>query len=176
VADFYEAGLVSQGVAEHYGCDPGVDFPTCPAGSEDDEAIEFEHTPFGAPTGECAGIASDAAQGTLVSLQPCGVNNHTLWIVSSALSTSTPAVVLIAASDTDFTAPYVLTNDGLVNGLPFEHQVETAHLVTSAAGQVSGSQLWGTVTGALPISPLTFGTSTLPVATDTEAYTATLAA
>ncbi len=79
-------------------------------------------------------------------------------------------------SDTDFTAPYVLTDDGPVNGLPFEHQLETANLVTSAAGQVSGSQLWGGVAGTLPVSPLTFGTTTLPVATDTEAYTATLAA
>ena len=175
VADYFEAGLVSQGVAEHYGCQAGHDFPTCAAGSENDEAVEFQYAPFGAPTGECAGVASDAAQGTVVSLQPCGLNNHTLWIVSSKLSTSANAVVLIAASDTDFTAPYVLTDDGTVNGLPFEHQVETAHLVTTA-GQVSGTQLWSTARGILPVSPLNFGTTTLPVATDTEAYTATLAA
>jgi Putative Ig domain/IPT/TIG domain len=177
VFDYFEVGLVSEGVALHYGCDPGVDFPTCPAGSVNDYAFEIQYTPFGAPTGECVGIASDAAQGTGVSLQPCGVSNHTLWIASlSWLRTLSPATPLIAASDTDFTAPYVLTDDGPVNGLPFEHQLETANLVTSAAGQVSGSQLWGGVAGTLPVSPLTFGTTTLPVATDTEAYTATLAA
>jgi Putative Ig domain/IPT/TIG domain len=177
VFDYFEAGLVSEGVALHYGCDPGVDFPTCPAGSVNDYAFEIQYTPFGAPTGQCIGIASTAAQGTVVSLQPCGVSNHTLWIASlSWLRALSPAAPLIAASDTDFTAPYVLTDDGPVNGLPFEHQLETANLVTSAAGQVSGSQLWGGVAGTLPVSPLTFGTTTLPLATDTEAYTATLAA
>jgi hypothetical protein len=107
-----------------------------------DYAFEIQYTPFGAPTGQCIGIASTAAQGTAVSLQPCGVNNHTLWIASlSWLQTLSPAP-LIAASDTDFTAPSVLTDDGPVNGLPFEHRLETANLVTNAAGQVSGSQLW----------------------------------
>jgi hypothetical protein len=177
VAEFYLAGLVSEGVAEHYGCDPGVDFTTCPAGSVNDEAFEIQYAPYGAPTGECIGLASDAAQGTVVSLQPCGVSNHTLWMASASwLATFSPATPLIAASDTDFTAPYVLTDDGPVNGLPFEHQLETANLVTNAAGQVSSSQLWGATVGTLAISPLTFGTTSLPTATDTEAYTATLAA
>ena len=177
VAEFYLAGLVSEGVALHYGCDPGLDFTTCPAGSVNDWAFEIQYAPFGAPTGQCVGLGSTAAQGTVVSLQPCGVSNHTLWMTSlSWLATFSPAAPLIAASDTDFTAPYVLTDDGEVNGLPFEHQLETANLQTSAAGQVSPSQLWGAGTGTLAVTPLTFGTTSLPTATDTEAYTTTLAA
>ncbi len=177
VAQYYQAGLVSEGVAMNYGCDPGVDFLTCPAGSVNDWAFEIAYTPYGAPTGECVGVGSVAAQGTVVSLQPCGVDSHTLWIASSSwLQTFSPATPLISATDTDFTAPYVLTDDGTVNGLPFEHQLETSQLVTNAAGQVTGSQLWGASAGTLAVSPLTVGTTSLPDAIDTEAYTASLAA
>lgn len=174
ISDFYLAGLVSVGVAQHYGCAAGVDFPTC-NGAPDDIGIEIEYTPDGAETGECVATPTTAAQGTVVSLRPCGVDVRTLWILPSTSSLDS-SVPLIAATDTNFTTPYVLTDAGPLNGLPFEQQLETATLQENAAGQVSSSQLWGADFGALAISPLTMGTTTLPAATGGAAYTATLAA
>ena len=176
VSDYFQAGLVSAGVALHYGCKAGVDATSCAPNQPDDVAFELDYAPYGADTGLCMGVASTAAQGTVVSLQPCGVNNHTLWILDSSQPLTTAYAALIAASDTDFTAPYVLTDDGPVNGLPFEQQLETANLVTSPAGLVEASQLWGADTGTLPISPLTMGTTSLPAATGGAAYSAVLAA
>jgi putative Ig domain-containing protein/IPT/TIG domain-containing protein len=174
VSEFYEAGLVSFGVGLHYGCVAGLETANCD-GAPNDEAIEIQYSPYGAPTGECVGIPSTAAQGTVVSLQPCGVSARTLWMLPSVRSLDS-SVPLIAATDTNFTTPYVLTDSGPLDGLPFEQQLETATLQENPAGQVSSSQLWGADFGRLAISPLTVGTTSLPAATGGAAYTATLAA
>jgi hypothetical protein len=173
VFDYFEAGVVTAGVALHYGCVAGGDFASCD-GNPDDYAFEIEYTPFGAPTGECVGLPSIAAQGTVVSLQPCGVSARTLWILPTLQSLDS-SVPLIAATDTNFTTPYVLTDSGPLDGLPFEQQLETATLQENPAGQVSSSQLWGADFGRLAISPLTVGTTSLPAATGGAAYSATLA-
>ena len=174
VSEFYEVGLVSLGVGLHYGCVAGVETTNCD-GAPNDEAIEILYSPYGAPTGECVGIPSTAAQGTVVSLQPCGVSARTLWILPTLQSLDS-SVPLIAATDTNFTTPYVLTDSGPLDGLPFEQQLETATLQENPAGQVSSSQLWGADFGRLAISPLTVGTTSLPAATGGAAYSATLAA
>jgi hypothetical protein len=176
VSDYYQAGLVSFGVALHYGCVDGLEVANC-NGAPDDEAIEIQYSPYGAPTGLCVGLASAAAAGTVVSLQPCGVSARTLWILSSTLSSLSSYAPLIAATDTNFSKPYVLTAAGPLGGLPFEQQLETTNLQENQAGQVlSSSQLWGADFGALAISPLTVGTTSLPAATGGAAYTASLAA
>jgi hypothetical protein len=176
VVDYYEAGIVSTGVGLHYGCVAGVEAANCD-GNPDDYAFELQYSAYGAPTGECVGLASTAAQGTVVSLQPCGVSSKTLWILDTAQPLGSSSYFpLIAATDTNFTTPYVLTDAGAVNGLSFEQQVETATLQENPAGQVSSSQLWGADFGVLAISPLTIGTTSLPAATGGAAYTATLAA
>lgn len=84
-------------------------------------------------------------------------------------------VPLVPGSETDFTAPYILTDGAPVNGLPFQQQVETAHLQVNSAGQIASNQMWGDVTGPLLVSPLTFYTTSLPSAGDMP-YSASLAA
>ena len=58
VNDFFNAGLINATLDEHYGTDG---------------AFEFQYTPGGISSGLCLGIASGPAQGTKVTLQPCGV-------------------------------------------------------------------------------------------------------
>src|ERR1700723_4471262 len=60
-ADFFAAGLVSSAVALHYGCVPGVNFPTCFGQTQvagNDPAFEIENAPFGVDSGLCMGVAS----------------------------------------------------------------------------------------------------------------------
>ena len=63
-------------------------------------------------SGLCVGVAATAAQGSDVSLQPCGVSSKTVWITDTI---DTPAtlrggyVPLINGSDTNFSHPFVLT-------------------------------------------------------------------
>jgi hypothetical protein len=167
VADYFEAGLVSDVVALHYGCDPGVDFFTCTPGvSANDLAFELVYSPFGAPTGMCAGIASTAVDGTAVSLQPCGASARTIWIVDSAASISSFYVPLISATDTNFSDPYVLTSTPGGASLMTEPLQENT---------VSGDQRWSWDT-SLRVDALTVTTTSLPAATGGQPYSASLAA
>ncbi|MGH3191126.1 MAG: putative Ig domain-containing protein [Streptosporangiaceae bacterium] len=175
LSDYWQAGLVSAAVALHYGCDAGVDFAVCTSDEPDDLAFELSYSPYGAPSGLCVGVASTAQQGTAVSLQPCGVSGKTVWIVDSSQSIGSSYVPLINGSDTNFSAPFVLTDSGPVNGLSFEQGLDTTNL-ENPAGQAPDNQLWGWDVGPLPLSPLTFGTTSLPAAIGGEAYTAALAA
>ncbi len=174
VSDYFQAGLVSAGVALHYGCEVGVDAAQC-NGVPDDQAFELQYAPYGAPTGMCVGVPSTAQQGTVVSVQPCGVSAKTVWIVDSSQSIYSSYVPLINGSDTNFSDPFVLTDSGPVNGLSFEQGLDTTNL-QNPAGQTPDNQLWGWDFGSVPFSPLTFGTTSLPAATGGEAYTAALAA
>jgi hypothetical protein len=49
-----------------------------------DEIFEFQYQPGGISSGLCLGIASGPAQGTKVTLQPCGVTVNTIWINDAA--------------------------------------------------------------------------------------------
>jgi hypothetical protein len=93
VHDFYLAGLASAALNLHY---HGL------------EAFEFEYSPYGMETGLCIGVPSTAANGTKVSLQPCGVSSKTLWVVDSFSAIKGFYVPLINGSDTNFSHPYVL--------------------------------------------------------------------
>ncbi len=144
VSDFYAAGLVSAAVDLHYGGGaPG--FP-------DDQAFELEYAPNGVESGLCPGTAITAAQGTEVSLQPCGVSSKTVWIVDSSASINGSLVPLINGSDTNFSTPYVLTYP-MSPSLP----LETATLQNSA-GQPPDNQLWSEVFGVL--TPVAASTAT----------------
>jgi hypothetical protein len=142
VQNYLEAGLVGEQVALHYGCVAGEDFSQCSGtggAGVNDYAFEIEYSPFGAPTGQCVGVAATATAGEHVTLQPCGVSGKTLWIWDTPCFSSTNAgvlgdycatfhhgraagalnawqtfwetfqVPLINGSDTNFSQPFVLT-------------------------------------------------------------------
>jgi len=175
VSNYWVEGLVSSVVALHYGCEADVDFAVCsPPENVDDLAFELQFAPAGAPTGECVGVPSTAAQGTEVSLQPCGVSANTIWIVDSSQSISGSYVPLINATDTNFSAPYVLTSTSTSSGGSLETET-----LQNQAGQVSSDQLWSEHIGPLPgppVSPLAVTTTSLPAATGGQPYSASLAA
>jgi hypothetical protein len=119
VADFYSAGIVGAAVGQ-----------TWPS----DEVYEYQYAPDGVPASLCLGLAVTAANGTAVSLQPCGISAKTLWIALSAdrIGGYQP---LISGTDTVTSAPYVLTA-GQVGG------VLTTTEMYLAAGSVAPSQMW----------------------------------
>jgi hypothetical protein len=162
VVDYFEAGLVGPNVALHYGCVAGADFANCFAGV-DDWAFELQYTPYGAPTGECVGVAATATAGEHVTLQPCGVSGKTLWIIDNfgiqwqeIISGYLP---LINGSDTNFSQPFVLTYPS--NGNPIDKPrpvLETTNLQGSVVLHhgaptpvidVNSNQLWGVDVGQL---------------------------
>jgi hypothetical protein len=175
VSDYLQAGLVSATVALHYGCLQGTDYNQCSGFGGvgvDDYAFEIEYSPFGAPTGECAGVAATATAGEHVTLQPCGVSGKTLWIWDTPCITSTGDMCrsnwyawwtahqfpLINGSDNNFSQPFVLTYPNGASPLSTPRAVlEVANLTTFAAptgypnGDVNDNQLWGARFGtALP--------------------------
>jgi hypothetical protein len=89
----WEDGLVSIALAKNW--------PSSPM-------YEYEYYPYGQDSNLCIGTATAAANGTQLSLQPCGVNNQTLWLpeTQEAVNGFEP---YIAGSDTRSTAPYVIT-------------------------------------------------------------------
>ena len=63
---FYHFGLVSGNLAFHYGHEP---------------AYELQWSPYGVNTGLCQGTGAPAANGRKVTLQVCGVNANTVWVL-----------------------------------------------------------------------------------------------
>jgi hypothetical protein len=130
VSDLFASGQVGPQVMLHYGCKPGFVFSngqggtiTCPSGTTaDDWAGELEYAPYGVDTGLCAGVPSTASRtpaSTQVSLQPCGINGGTIWILDTPdiCSNFQPGQVpLINGLDTNFSHPLVLTYPS--NGYP----------------------------------------------------------
>jgi hypothetical protein len=157
-SDYWQAGLVSSEVALHYGCESGVDFTNCTGTGGvgvDDFAFEIQYAPFGAPTGNCVGVAATATSGAKVSLQPCGVSGKTLWILDTLdapyLDFHTGYFPLINGSDTNFSQPFVLTYPS--NGYPTNEprpQLETTNLsgtvvnpLSPVVQDINSNQLWG---------------------------------
>ena len=162
VSDFYAAGLVGAATALHYGCEaPG--FPDCVTGF-DLNAYEVEYSPFGAPTGQCAGLAATPFSGEKVTLQPCGVSSKTVWIVDlvDGVLGAEPfghGVPAINGANTNFSHPFVLTYPK--NGFPTDKprpQLFVQNLagftqghfpIGSPIGNVDDNQLWGADWGIL---------------------------
>jgi len=127
VGDFYAAGLVSAGLNLHY---------------SNDQVYEYDYVPDGSFTGLCLGVAGTAGNGSPVSLQACGVSSHTLWVADVA-DQQQRMIPLINGSDTNFSAPYVLTAD--TAGIT----MSTRNL-SGARGVIDDGQYWSTIYGILP--------------------------
>jgi hypothetical protein len=119
VAPFYAAGIVGPAVGQ-----------TWPS----DEVYEYLYAPNGVWTTLCLGVAVTAANGTAVSLQPCGTTARTLWIALAAdrIGSYQP---LINGTDTVISTPDVLTA-GQVGG------ILTTTELSLAAGSIAPSQMW----------------------------------
>ena len=162
VADFYAAGLVTPAFTLHYGCVPGLS----PAGVSDcfgqtrysfnDPAFEIEYTPNGQLSGLCVGVASTAVPQEGVTLQECGVSSTTVWAVDLYDQPFESFVLgyapLINGSDTNFSAPFVLTYPQ--SGYPTDKprpQLQVDNLSGYSTGfppvinypSVNDNQLWG---------------------------------
>jgi hypothetical protein len=122
VSDFYAAGLVSSAVELHYGGAKFLNITSNTPVGVDEVAGEIEYAPFGVDSGLCIGVPSGrlAATGSaLVSLQPCGEDGRTVWIldgVDICNSFQFGEAPLINGADTNFSHPSVLTYPG--NGYP----------------------------------------------------------
>jgi hypothetical protein len=146
VYDFYQAGLVTSYVALHFGCIAGADFPTCPAGSANDYAFEIQYSPYGAPTGECVGLAAAPTAGEHVTLQPCGVSGKTLWIPDTSAPASGFFPLINGEDPSSLGLTYPGTSAG--PGTTPTPVLEMASLPESAPD----SQLWSLPTGVIAAS------------------------
>jgi hypothetical protein len=124
VATFYSFGIVGLALDQ-----------TWPS----DYMYEYEYTPDGVWSNLCLGLATTAADGTAVSLQPCGVSAKTLWMLLSADSDGRYAP-LVSGTDTVTSAPYVLTAGGEYAGL-------TTEQLSLSGGTFSLNQMWASRSG-----------------------------
>jgi hypothetical protein len=135
VHDLFVAGLVSAALNLHF---------------SHNAAFEFEYSPNGVGSNLCVGVGSTAANGTPVSLQPCGVFARTVWVVDSRDSIRGFFVPLINGSDTNFSHPFVLHYPG--NAEPTDiprPQLNTFNLQKFSNGVVFNNELWGANFGVL---------------------------
>jgi hypothetical protein len=102
------------------------------------KVYQYQFIPYGQGTSLCIGIATTAANGTEVSLQPCGVNDHTLWLPETNESVNGYEPI-IAGTDTRSAQPYVLTTGSPGSALITYEQVSPQKT----------SQLWQEVVGVL---------------------------
>jgi hypothetical protein len=136
VHDFFLAGLVSASLNLHYASL---------------QAYELEYSPFGADTGLCVGVGSTAANGTLVTLQPCGVSAKTVWVIDKFDAIKGGYAPLINGSDTNFSHPFVLTypQDSFPTDVP-RPILQTENLQKFSNGTVNDRQMWSANLGVLP--------------------------
>jgi hypothetical protein len=135
VADFYAAGLVTASLDLHY-----ANF----------YAYEIQYSPNGVGTGLCVGTGSTAANGTLVTLQPCGASSKTVWVVDSFDTIKGGYVPLINGSDTNFSDPSVLHYPG--NRYPTDNprpELNTYQLQKYSNNTVYDNEMWGANFGVL---------------------------
>ena len=115
VSDFYAAGMVSSAVELHYGGAKFLNITSNTPVGADDIAGEIEYAPFGVDSGLCVGVPARTLAPTgsaPVSLQPCGVDARTVWILDGVDVCNNFAfgeAPLISGADTNFSHPSVLT-------------------------------------------------------------------
>jgi hypothetical protein len=102
---------------------------------------EYQYTPNGTQSGLCLGIGATAADGTKVTLQPCGVNARTCW-VPLEIDEISGYQPLINGTDTDVDTPFVLTTSSTGDKL-------TTHKLDLVDGTFNPAQMWQTLTGVL---------------------------
>jgi hypothetical protein len=130
VRRFARYGLVSSNLALHYGHQP---------------AYELQWSPFGVNTGLCQGTSSAAYSGEHVTLQVCGVDANTVWVLDFRDSPPHVGFVpVIAGSTTNFSNPQVLTTD-----TPPTETLTTERLQTFSNGSVANAQLWWAYAGEI---------------------------
>jgi hypothetical protein len=133
VSDFYEAGLVAQGLAARY---------------SGDFAYAIEYAPSGIATGDCVGVGATPANATPVTLQPCELTAQTVWILDHGSTTGADFTLINGATDNSFGDPYALTAGSASGG-----QLSTFNLYTTVTGTALQSQQWGDVPGVLGSAP-----------------------
>jgi hypothetical protein len=96
VSSFYQAGMVSAAVNDHYG-------PL--------NAVQLEFAPRGKPTGLCSGLPSTPFPNAGLSLQPCDTPGSTVFILDTPDSPSTAPTYfpIIMGNTTDFQHPFAMT-------------------------------------------------------------------
>ena len=120
---YYQAGLLSEAIKQHYSTD---------------KAYEIEYLAGGSATGLCLGVPAGAAN-TTARLEPCGLSAKTVWI-STAVPRPGHPVPMISGLDKGFTDPLVLTYPAGANPL----SVPRVQLVLepSLPGRSSSNQKW----------------------------------
>lgn len=135
VHDFYLAGLVSAALNLHY---------------HSLEAYEIQYSPYGAESGLCIGTGSTAADGTKVTLEPCGESSKTIWVVDSFSKIKGFYVPLINGSDVNFSNPYVLNYPS--GGYPTDNprpELQTWTLQKFSNGATADNELFSANFGTL---------------------------
>jgi hypothetical protein len=122
VAQFAQAGLLSDNLTLHYA---------------NDSVFEFEYAPDGMASGQCVGSYLG------IVLQPCGTNDKTLFIVDSANAVNGFSD-LISGTTTTFSNPMVLT---VSTGGPRQLSLAT---LSQSGTTVSDTQMWADQVGVLP--------------------------
>jgi hypothetical protein len=133
VSDFYEAGLIANGLASRYG---------------NDLAYAIEYAPSGTVTGECVGVVATPSDAEPVTLQPCELTADTVWILDHGETSGSSFTLINGAYSDNFSDPYALTAGLLPGG-----QLFTVNLSTTVTGTALQSQQWGDITGALGSAP-----------------------
>jgi len=135
VAQFFQAGLVTAALNLHY---------------HNREAFEIQYSPSGVGSGKCIGVPTTAANGTKVSLQPCGASSKTIWVdLGGAIKGF--YVPLVNGSDVNFSTPFVL--DYPAGGAPTDNPrvvLQTWNLLKFSNGAAHDNQLFGADFGVLP--------------------------
>jgi hypothetical protein len=172
VSDFFAAGMVSPAVELHYGGAKYLNITTNTPVGQDEVAGEIEYAPYGRDSGLCIGVPTKSLPGVgsaSVSLQPCGVDARTVWIldgVDICNNFSFGEAPLISGADTNFSHPSVLTYPSAgyptdvprpqlqvtnltgfsQNGPPSPNPSSCSPLVSSVTG-VNTNQLWSAYLG-----------------------------
>jgi hypothetical protein len=125
VSELYSYGIVTATVDQSWPNDIGY---------------EYQYAPGGIESGLCLGTAGTAAQGTAVTLQPCGVSGQTVWVATAGGSEFTP---LVNGTDSRSFAPYVLSA-GTDNG-----PLTVAEFISVIRGRAPENQLWRDINGVI---------------------------
>jgi hypothetical protein len=126
VAQLYTEGLVTSETAAHWG---------------NDGAIEIEYSPQGVKSGLCMGLASAAHRGARVTLQTCGMNSKTIWVVDQQ-DANHRSVPLIPGSNNRLTAPFTLTGSATGETLTTEEMAGSSTVIDT-------DQMWQIIYGPL---------------------------
>jgi hypothetical protein len=136
VNEFYQANLVTSALDLHY---------------HNLYAYEIQYSPDGVETGQCMGVGSTAADGTRVTLEPCGASSKTVWIVDAFSSIRGHYAPLINGSDVNFSQPYVLNYPS--SGYPTDQprpELQTWTLQKFSNHSTASNELFSADFGVLP--------------------------